>query len=260
MRALLWIAAQILLVLPYAGGQVPKSPTIGDLVLGNVAGDLIRDNARGGFEASRVSGKVKVTANGSIKLGRVDGSVDAVANFGDIEIAEAGGSISVRAQAGNISIGTVGGAAFAQAELGEIRIRAARSVEIRNIFGGDVKIAGVTGLTKVVTKGNILLAANAAGSEPELCSLSSTEGDITLFLPGDLAADLAIRTPFLEDPKRERQIESEFKFGNLVQKCEAGNIITLAAKINGGGIRINLYIEKGNIFIKRLEPGRTIPF
>lgn len=250
----------ILLLAPRVRAQAARGSATGDIVLGNVAGDLVRENTKGGFEAGRVKGKVDVTANGSIKLGRVDGSVNAVSNVGDIEIASAAGAVSVRAQAGNISIGAAGGAAFAQAEMGEIRIRAARSVEIRNIFGGDVKIAGVTGLTQVVTKGNILLVAGPAAPGSVLCDLSSTEGDITLFLPADLAADLAIRTPFLEDPKRERQIQSEFKFGNFVQRCETGNIITLAAKINGGGARIDLYIEKGNIFIKRLGPGQAVPF
>ncbi len=259
MRVLV-LAALILAFVIGAEAQALPKRNDADLVLEAITGNLVKTNAKGGFVVGHVSGNADLSANGTIRVFRVDGYLSAATNAGDIEIQEVRGPVSARTQAGNINIETALGTVFAQAEMGEIRIRSARTVEIQNIFGGDVKISSVSGISKVITKGNILLVADEAGSGPEICNLATAEGDITLFLPESFSADLVIHTPFSSDPKRESQIESEFKFGNLKQTCEAGNIITLAAKINQGGARINLYIEKGDIFIKRLKPGQKAPY
>jgi DUF4097 and DUF4098 domain-containing protein YvlB len=254
------LAAPILALVIGAGAQPLPERNKADLVLKAISGNLVKTNAKGGFVVGHVFGNADLNANGTIRISRVDGYLKAATNVGDIEIQEVRGPVSARTQAGNIDIEAALGPVFAQAEMGEIRIRSARTVGIQNIFGGDVKLSGVSGISKVITNGNILLVADEAGSDPELCNLATPEGDITLFLPESFSADLVIKTPFSSDPKRESQIESDFKFGNLKQSCEAGNIIALAAKINQGGVRINLYIEKGNIFIRKLKPGQKAPY
>ncbi len=243
-----------------ASAQTPQNKSSADIVINNFVGNLVRSNANGGFIIDRISGNAELNANGSIKIGMIDGNLTAITAAGDIEIREARGDVIARAQAGNISIEKALQGVYAQAEMGEIRIRSAGSVEIQNIFGGDVKLANPSGTSKVLTKGNILLVVTKISSLPEICNLASAEGDITIYLPENVSADLEIRTPLSEDPKRESRIESEFKFGKFKQKCGIGNIISFSTKINEGGGKINLYIEKGNIFIKTIKPGQKIPF
>jgi hypothetical protein len=79
----------------------------------------------------------------------------------------------------------------------------------------------------------------------------------------DYSSELSIRTPMSGNPKRESRIESDFSFSTFKQMCDETNIITISTKINPSGSnvggKINLYIEKGNLFIKALKPGRRGP-
>jgi preprotein translocase subunit SecG len=224
-----------------------------DIVIRSFKGTLRKMNLNGGFIINYVSENAELKANGTIKIGRVEGNLSAITSVGDIQINEVSGNITAITQAGNISIEKAHQHVYAQAELGEIIIQSANSVEIQNIFGGDVKLFNISGWSKVITKGNILLVLNKQISSLELCNLSSIEGDITLYLPENLAADIEIRTPLSEDPKRETHIKSDFSFIEFKQRCEQGRILNLSTSINNGGGKINIYIEKGNVYIKAIK-------
>jgi len=225
-----------------------------NLVIRSYKGDLRKANPEGGFIIDLISGNADLKANGSIRIGRVDGNLVAATSAGNIEIRDVAGNVTAITQAGNISVEKALRHIYAQAELGEILIRSANSAEVQNIFGGDVKIFNVLGRSKVVTKGNILLVVPEANTSEEICNLSSTDGDITIYLPEATDADLEIRTPLSEDAARESRIESDFSFSQFRQKCDTGKILTLSTKINKGGRKIILFIEKGNVYLRLLKP------
>jgi len=239
-----------------SGDQRTKPPAQPDenIVIQNHKGSITKENPKGGFVVDKVTGDIELIANGSISVGLVEGNLNAVTTAGDIKIEDVRGTITAIAQVGNITIQKALKHVFAQAGIGEIIVHSAPSAEVRNIFGGDVKILGASKWAKVVTKGNIVVVLNVEPNvEPnssEICNLSSTEGDITLYLPENLGADIEIRMPLSKDPKKETHIVSAFTLKKFMQKCDMENILTLSTSINNGGEKINLYIEKGNIFIK----------
>ena len=71
-----------------------------------------------------------------------------------------------------------------------------------------------------------------------MCSLSSTEGDITIYVPETLGADIEIQIPLADDPNREARIESDIKFSQFQQRCLQKEILILSTQINGGGGKI----------------------
>jgi hypothetical protein len=247
---------------PFSGvsssDQATKSPAQSDenIVIQNHIGQITKDNPKGGFVVDKVTGNVELRANGSITIGLVEGNINAVTTAGDVKVEDVQGTVTAVTQVGNITIQIALKHVFAQVEIGEIIVHSAPTVEVRNIFGGDVKILGVTKWAKVVTKGNIVAVLNVVPNSSEICNLSSTEGDITLYLPDNLGADIEIRMPLSGDPKRETRVVSAFTLKKFMQKCDIDSILTLSTTINNGGDKINLYIEKGNVFIKKIKTER----
>ena len=238
--------------------QATKSPSQSDenIVIQNHIGPITKDNPKGGFVVDKVTGNVELRANGSITIGLVEGNINVVTTAGDIKVEDVKGTVTAVTQVGNITIQKALKHVFAQAEMGEIIVHSAPTVEVHNIFGGDVKILGATRWARVATKGNIVAVLNVVPNASEICNLSSTEGDITLYLPDNLGADIEIRMPLSRDPKRETRIVSAFTLKKFMQKCDLENILTLSTSINNGGDKINLYIEKGNVFIKKIKAER----
>jgi len=238
---------------------VDKNPSLlyEDITIKNHWGSLKMENLKGGFWIENIFGNAGLKATGSIKIGRIDGNLNVTTPIGDIEIGEAKGRIQAVTGSGNINIDKAHKHVFLEADLGEIIVRSASSAEVINNLGGDVKLLDVKEYSKVVTRGNILLVMNKNSSRSELCSLSSKEGDVTLYLPETMGADIEIWVPLSEDPKREAHFESDFTFSKFDQRCLANRILILTSQINGGGGKIHIEIEKGNIYLRALQAGKT---
>lgn len=243
-------------IIIFSRNGIVSQPYADDVYIENYYGDLKRTNPHGGFFINSISGSCEIKANGGpIKLGNVKGDLVATTSAGDIEINEARGNVKVITQAGNILIKKAHGNVYAETFLGEIAIHSAKSVEVNNIFGGDVKLFNISGYSRVMARGNILLVANKKISVSTLCDLSSTKGDITLYLPEDFDANIEVKTPITEDPTRETLINSDFYFIDFKQRCtEEGKTLFLTTRINKGGAKISLYIENGDIYLKVLKP------
>lgn len=226
-----------------------------DVVMKTHPGDLNRSNESGGFIIESVGGKCRLMASGGpIKLGLVKGDLNAFTTAGDIRIMDAGGNVHAVTKAGNILIDKARGHVYAETLAGEINIHFARSVEVNNIHGGDVKLFNVSGFSKAAARGNVLLVIDKKSSLPALCDLSSLEGDVTVYMPEDIDADIEVRTPITQQPTRESKINSDFSFIDFQQVLtDEGKTLRLTTRINKGGARISLYIEKGDIYLKALK-------
>lgn len=228
-----------------------------DIRIQSHQGNLEMNNNLGGFLVNNVFGNCNVIANaGPIKLGFVSGNTIATTSAGDIEIGEAKGNIKAITRSGNIIIKKAHNHVYAETTFGEVVIHSAESAEVRNISGGDVKLLDISGSSTVVAKGNILLVINNVNHKfplSKLCNLSSTDGDITVYLPENFGANLEIRTPITKNPWRETRIESNFSFINLKQRYEEGDILKITTQINDGKANINLFIEKGDIYLKAIK-------
>ena len=228
-----------------------------DIIIKDHKGRIEMSNPRGGFRIESVYGGADLKAVGSVNIRRIDGNLRVSTPIGDIEIGEARAEVKAVTGSGNIRIDKSLKHVSLQAELGEIIVGSAPSVEISNVLGGDVKLLDVWNHAKVSTRGNILLVMNANVKRSEICSLASTEGDITLYVSETLGADIEIRVPLSEDPKRESHFESDFAFTKFDQKCLADRILVLTSQINGGGAKIRLKIEKGNVYLRAIHAGKN---
>ena len=230
-----------------------------DIQIDQYKGDLKMTNPNGGFLVGNVSGRCELRANGGpLKIGVISGDLIATTSAGDIEIVEAQGNVEAITRAGNILIEKALQHVYAETVLGEIVIHSAKSVEAKNIVGGDVKLYYISGYSKVATSGNILLVVSEKISGINVCDLGSTEGDITIYLPENFGADIEIRTPISRDPTKETRIESDFNLSVLNQSYEDGQFLNMTTQINEGGRKVKLFIDKGDIYIKALKPEEDI--
>lgn len=237
-------------------GAKPDRPSE-DIAMKDHIGPMKMVNLKGGFQIENVYGNAELKATGSVKIRRIDGDLIVTTPIGDIEIGEAKGKIKAATGSGNINIEKALKHISLEADLGEIIVQSAESVEVLNNLGGDVKLMDVKKYSKVVTRGNILLVMNKNRSNSELCSLSSKEGDVTLYVPESMGADIEVWVPLSEDPKREAHIESDFTFSKFDQRCLANRVLILTSQINGGGGKIHIEIEKGNIYLRALQAGKN---
>jgi len=225
-----------------------------DIHIESYMGDLKMTNPNGGFLIGNVSGRCELIANGGpLKIGVVTGDLIATTSAGDIEITEVKGNVEVITRAGNILIKKANKHVYAETVLGEIVIHSAKSVEAKNIVGGDVKLYYISGYSNVATSGNILLVVSEKISVFNVCDLKSTEGDITIYLPENFGADIEIKTPISRDPTKETRIESDFYFSVLNQRYEDGQFLNITTHINEGGRKIKLFINKGDVYLKALK-------
>ena len=237
-----------LAILPKTGKSNPSAGD--DIRIKNCTGPINKTNPDGGYIIDSISGNAELKASGSIRIGRVEGSLAAITPIGDIDIGEVKGNLKAITKAGNVNINKAYKHVFVESALGEVVINSAKSVHVNNLFGGDVKVLDVSGYSKVMTRGNILIVLNKGNSQAELCDLASTAGDITLYIPENLGADIEIKIPLSEDPNREARIESDFAFLKFKQRCQEKRILILTTSINNGGGKIKFFIERGNIYIR----------
>ncbi len=223
-----------------------------DLLIQNHKGDLTKRNSSGGFLLEKIDGDCDLSSSGgSIKVTSVKGDLTAVTERGDIEISDVGGKVRAITKGGNVTIKNVHDRVYAETFMGEITVQSATRVEAVNIQGGDIKIIDVAGYSNVKTTGNILLVITKNISESRVCDLSSTDGDIIIYMPRKAAADIEIRMPIAKDTNNETRIESDFSLKKFDQKLiEEGKMLMITTVINGGGKKICLSINKGNVYFR----------
>jgi hypothetical protein len=226
-----------------------------DIVIQNHKGDLKRRNPSGGFVLDRIDGDCDVSSSGgSIRATAVTGNMTAFTERGDIEINDVRGKVNAISKGGNVNIKNVRGGIYAETLMGEITVQSAKRVEAVNILGGDIKIIDVAGYSNVKSNGNILLIIADIFSESRVCDLSSTDGDIVICMPGNAAADIEIRMPIAKETNKETRIESDYSLKKFDQKLiEEGKTLLITTTINGGGKKIGLNINKGNIYFRIKE-------
>ncbi len=224
-----------------------------DITIKSYKGFMREENRGGGFSIDDIFGSAELKAAGPVKIKRIEGDLKLTTRIGDIEIGEAKGQVAATAESGNININKAYKHVSLSAEMGEVIVHSAKSAEVKNILGGDVKLLGIEEYSKVSTRGNILCIINSNPPPSDLCTLNSKEGDVTLYLPKKTGADIEIWVPLSKEPQREIHFESDFAFTKFDQRYQADRFLILTAQINGGGSKIHIDIEKGNIYLRSTQ-------
>lgn len=229
-------------------GSVTARAVDGDIEINATHGHVTASTTDGDIEIRRTRGTVTAnTVDGDIDIRHVTEEVSATSTDGDIEIRDAKSAVNANTVDGNIETNTTEGEVDAGALEGNIHLFDAR---------GSVKAQAARGSIEVyVAQTNL----DPPDAEPDLdarCILKTTEGDVTIHLPGDLPATIEAEgsSGGLVLSRLWRadlgHIESDFSLNQselgvffYVQSEASGNI-------NGGGDRISLKTNSGNIFIK----------
>lgn len=226
-----------------------------DIRIDSFKGNLKKVNPLGGFIIGKVEGNCDLTSRGGpISIDSVTKDLVAVTSAGRIDINDIQADARLVTGGGNIHVQRARGHLYAETNLGEIIIESAKIVAAKTITGGDIKINDLQEYAEVTTTGNIFVVMKKDPRKSTICSLKSLEGDVTLYLPKDFAASLELRIPLGQNPSKGNRIKSDFIFGELKQKHEEiEKVLCVSTTFNGGGGKIKIYINKGNLFIKAYD-------
>jgi TonB family protein len=171
----------------------------GHIQIQDVAGDVDAFTAGGHIVAGNISGDAVLRSGGGhIRAGQISGRARLETDGGNITLKRAGSFVSVRTGGGQIDFGEVRGSVRAQTGGGGIRIITVSGPMEVESNGGSICLTRVAGAVQAATAGgNIQAWINPdAGSTastvslPGASQLSSGAGDIVVFLPRNLAANI----------------------------------------------------------------------
>jgi DUF4097 and DUF4098 domain-containing protein YvlB len=224
-----------------------------------------------GIGVQKVSGNLEVqTSGGGIQVGESGGDLSATTRGGAIQVGKATGHVTVTTEGGAITIGPVGGRVSARTAGGGISIERSQSAVDAETAGGSIQVGGSGGPVRVSTSGGNIRVRAARGYieakteggsiEAELlvsdrridthCTLETSGGDITLFLPENLSATVSAEVRVRRKAGRDYRIVSDFP---LVIRGDDPKRITASGDLNGGGHPIRLSTVNGDIYIRKLK-------
>lgn len=236
-------------------GSVTAHAVDGDIEINSTRGPVTARSTDGDIEIHNTRGTVAAkSVDGNIYIRRVTGDVSASTTDGDISVRGAQSAVTVDTEDGNIETDTTDGEIDAGALDGNIHLFDAR---------GSVKAQAIRGSIEVyVARTSRDTAQTETDSQdtergPETQrNLETTEGDVTIYLPEDLPATVEAEGSsgglLLSRLWRDDlgHIDSDFRLNQsewgvffYVQSEASGDL-------NGGGDRIRLKTNSGNIYIK----------
>lgn len=225
----------------------------------DVAGDLTAFTGGGHINVGNIAGDASLrTGGGHIRAGRIGGRADLDTVGGNITVAHAGSFVSVRTGGGQIDFGEVRGSVHAQTGGGGIRMMyVSGPIELES-SSGSICLTRVAGALQAATSGGTITAwinpdAPANGGNVRLAGasqLASGNGDIIVFLPRNLAANIDATVT----NGTERYIEADPALHLILQTSANGpGSIHAMAVLNGGGAPLKLKTTGGKIRLRYLD-------
>jgi TonB family protein len=230
----------------------------GHIQVRDVAGDLDAFTAGGHINAGNIIGDARLhSGGGHISAGQIGGRADLETDGGNISVGQAGSLVSVRTGGGQIDFGEVRGSVRAQTGGGGIRIMyVSGPLEVES-SAGSICLTRVAGTVRAATAGGTIRAwinpdAPSSGGAVHLAGasqLTSGNGDIVVFIPRNLAADLDATV----ESGGQHRIEADPALGLTVQTPHGAGPVHASAKLNGGGAPLKLRTTSGTIQLRFLD-------
>ena len=229
----------------------------GHIQVQDVAGDLRAFTAGGHINAGNIAGDAALRSGGGhIRAGQIGGRADLETEGGNITVGQAGNLVTVRTGGGQIDFGEVRGSVRAQTGGGGIRVMYVSGPMEVESSAGSICLTRVAGTVRAATAGGTITAwinpdaSSSAGTVhlPGLSQLTSGNGDIIVFLPRNLAADIDA----VVESGGERRIEADPALALQVQNRGNGPVHAMAA-LNGGGPPLKLRTTAGKIRLQFLD-------
>ena len=216
---------------PFVDGNLEFSTSLGNVSIGEIRGDARIETGAGEVELGSVLGKLDVTSlGGPLNLGEVGSAVNARTSAGDIV---------VRAAKMGGTLWTDGGA---------IRVLYTNGPTTLHSGGGDIVVWQASGPINAETRsGDITITIDPAVRSQRV-EARTTEGNITLRVTPKFAAN--IDATITTSNPNGNVIQSDLT-GLVIDRRQVGNRIRIHAtgKVNGGGEKVELVAEEGDIHI-----------
>jgi hypothetical protein len=178
------------------------------------------------------------------------GGVLASTAGGGVRVGQAAGNVTARTAGGRIEVDRAGGWVIAENTAGPIQVGAARGVRCE-AASGAIRLRSVSGALQASTAMGNILAEIANGTRIENSFLNTGNGDITVFLPSNLAATIQALN---ESGTMPRRIVSEFP--EIHVKTLRLRPSFAEGALNGGGPLLRLSATGGAIYLRRLDSNR----
>lgn len=202
----------------------------GNIRVGKVSGEAVLETAGGEIFVDEVQGTLRVSTAGNIHVGRAGGAVSAHSSGGLIEVEWAGGLVTAESAGGGITIG---------------RAPAVRCESAR----GTIRLNRVSGSVRASTVSGSIYAGFDGGRALENSFLATGQGDITVFLPSNLAVTVKALN---ESGGWLTNFASEFAEIHAGY-AETGmrRPVLMEGNLNGGGPLLVLSVNNGGIYLKK---------
>ncbi len=231
----------------------------GHIRLLDVAGDLVAFTGGGHINVGNIAGDASLrTGGGHIRAGQIGGRAELETVGGNITVAHAGNFVSVRTGGGQIDFGEVRGSVHAQTGGGGIRVMYVSGPMELESSSGSICLTRVGGALQAATSGGTIRAwinpdSPAGGGNVRLAGasqLASGSGDIVVFLPRNLAANIEATVT----NGGERHIEADPALHLTMQASTNGSgPVHAMAVLNGGGAPLKLKTTAGKIRLQFLD-------
>ena len=239
------------------GRPVAKLVTEGGHIhIGDVLGDVAAFTAGGHIVAGDISGEANLhTGGGHIVARGIGGRAELVTEGGNISVGKAAKFVSVKTGGGQIDFGEVDGSFHAQTGGGGIRIiNVAGPMEVEST-GGSICLTRVKSSVRAATGDGTITAwispdgqSSGAVHLAGASQLSSGSGDIVVYLPRNLAANIEA----IVESGGEKQIEADpalaLRFSNSGPGAVKGWLT-----LNGGGVPLRLKTSAGKIKLQFID-------
>lgn len=237
----------------------------GRIQVQDVSGDLDAFTAGGHIVVGNISSDATLrTGGGHIRAGKIGGRAQLETEGGNITVAQAGSFVSVRTGGGQIDFGEVRGSVRAQTGGGGIRvITVSGPMEVES-NGGSICLTRVAGTVQASTAGGTITAwinpePPSDGGTVHLAGasqLSSGAGDIIIFLPRNLAANIDA----LVENGNTGRIDADPALPLTIRSMgdRSSGPVHATAVLNGGGTLLKLRTTVGRIQLKFLDADNAL--
>ena len=229
----------------------------GHITLLDVEGDLDAYTAGGNIQARDVEGNARLRSGGGhIRAARIHGTAQLETDGGNITVGEAGTLAGVRTGGGQIDFGEVHGSVHAETGGGGVRVMYVSGPMEVETSGGGICLTQVSNVVRAATGNGTITAwitPDPGGSSHTVhlagpSQLASGTGDIIVFLPRNLAANIDAS---VEDGGPGR-IEADPALGLNVDTHEPGSMHA-SGTLNGGGALLKLRSRAGKIRLQYVD-------
>ncbi len=225
----------------------------------DVMGDLTAFTAGGHINAGNITGDASLhSGGGHVRAGKIGGRADLETAGGNITVGEAASFVSVRTGGGQIDFGQVRGSVRAQTAGGGIHIMYVSGPMEVESSGGSICVTGASGAVQAATSGGSITAwinpSAPPGNGPVRLEapsqLASSTGDIIVYLPRNLAANIEA----LVTNGTEQHIEADSALHLVMQGPTNGlGPVHAMAVLNGGGAPLKLRTTAGKIHLQYID-------